>query len=139
MDVGDRDHDKRVLFFAQVSLGVCIPQNQWVQSFCCPVTISAFLGRCFLCEFRRAKIVHPICVGMEYYVWQEATYLNFMNYVASNPRRAYNYKMESDFVYFDPSINTELAKYLNECARKEEAMTEEEAYEAFLKSIPVGG
>jgi len=50
----------------------------------------------------------------------------------------HNYKMESDFVYFDPSINSELAKYLNECARKEEEMAEEEAYEAFLKSIPIG-
>lgn len=46
--------------------------------------------------------------------------------------------MESDFVCFDPSINSELASYLNECARKEEEMTEEEAYEAFLKSIPIG-
>ncbi|CAL4904016.1 unnamed protein product [Urochloa decumbens] len=146
MDVGDRDQDKRVLFFAQFFPGVYSRRTQWenfngknwVRSFCCPVTISAFLGRCFLCEFRRAKIVHPICVGMEYYGRQEAAYLNFMNYVASNPHRVYNYKMESDFVYFDPSINTELAKYLNECARKEEEMTEEEAHEAFLKSIPIG-
>ena len=82
--------------------------------------------------------MHPICVGMEYYGQQEAACLNFSNYVASNPHRVHNYKMEFDFVYFDPSINSELAKYLNECARKEEEMAEEEAYEAFLKSIPIG-
>jgi hypothetical protein len=43
--------------------------------------------------------------------------------------------MDSDFVYFDPSINTDLAQFLNEYARKEEEMTDEEA---FINSFRIG-
>jgi hypothetical protein len=79
--------------------------------------------------------VHPIRVGMEYCGREEPTYLDFMNYVASNPHSVRNYKMDSDFVYFDPSINTDLAQFLNEYARKEEEMTDEEA---FINSFRIG-
>ena len=92
-----------------------------------------------MCEVRRAKIIHPLCAGMEYFGRQETTYLDFRNSVARNPHgRVHNYKMESDYVYFDPNVNTELANHLNERAKEEEQMTEEEAYEFSLKTMPIG-
>ena len=54
MDADNGGQDKRVLFFAQIFLALYSPQTQreknfsgknCVQSFCCPVTISAFLGK----------------------------------------------------------------------------------------------
>ncbi|TVU51186.1 hypothetical protein EJB05_02595, partial [Eragrostis curvula] len=144
-DASDGNQVSRVLFFAQIVRGVsnraimelmgnnsC--ERDWKRSFCCPVTISAFLGRCFPCELRAAKIVHPIGIGFEYYGRQEKTYVDFVNYISTSTHTVENYHLDSDYVYFD----SKLAMYLNHRAKEKEEMTEEEAYQAFLNEIPCG-
>ncbi|TVU51184.1 hypothetical protein EJB05_02593, partial [Eragrostis curvula] len=148
-DADDGNQVSRVLFFAQIVRGVshrgilelmennsC--QRDWKRTFCCPVTISAFLGRCFPCELRAAKIVHPVGIGFEYYGRQEKTCVDFVNYISKSTHTVDNYHLDSDYVYFDSSINTELEMYLNQRAKEKEEMTEEEAHQAFLNEIPCG-
>ncbi|CAO2178806.1 unnamed protein product [Urochloa humidicola] len=99
---------ERTLFFAEFWKATYAEDAQSEASICCPVSdYSSSIGRCSHCENHGSKIMHPPSGG-------HSGVVDGVNNLYPINGVGFKGLLDSDFVYFDPDRDVELAKAIND-------------------------
>ncbi|CAL4959179.1 unnamed protein product [Urochloa decumbens] len=102
---------ERTLFFAEFWVASLYPGPGDVQpkaSICCPVSgYTSSIGRCLHCENEGTKIIHPSSGG-------HSGVVDGVNNLYPVNGVGFKGLLDSDFIYFDPDRDVELAKAIND-------------------------